>query len=71
MVPYDGGSYDSVIAVPGRPDTLLLTYAVSSSPFEMKIMGMFVSVVRKAAADVVTGSSSSGRGSGNKSSTTL
>jgi hypothetical protein len=53
MVPYDGGSYDSVIAVPGRPDTLLLTYAVSSSPFEMKIMGMFVSVVRKAAADVV------------------
>jgi hypothetical protein len=39
VVPYDGGSYDSVIAVPGRRDTLLLTYAVSSSPFEMRIMG--------------------------------
>lgn len=37
VVPYDGGSYDSVIIVPGSPDTLLLTYAVSRTPFDMQV----------------------------------
>ena len=49
--PYDGGSYDSVIAIPGT-DTLLLTYAVSRTPFDMSIEGMYLTVRRKNASAV-------------------
>ena len=55
VIPYDGGSYDSVIPVPGS-DTLLVTYAVSTSPFDIKIMGALLSVRRRTRA----GSSYSG-----------
>jgi hypothetical protein len=43
--PYDGGEYDSVMQIPGT-DTLLLTYAASRSPFDMKIMGLYVNTTR-------------------------
>ena len=48
--PYDGGSYDSAIAIP-RTDTLLLTYAVSRTPFDMSIEGMYLRVRRKNASE--------------------
>jgi len=52
--PYDGGSYDSVIAIPGT-DTLLLTYAVSRTPFDMSIEGMYLTVRRNNATRSAVG----------------
>ena len=40
--PYDGGEYDSVIPVGN--DSLLLTYAVSTTPFDMRIVGTLIRV---------------------------
>jgi hypothetical protein len=43
--PYDGGEYDSVIQIPGT-DTLLLTYAASTTAYDMQIMGLYINVTR-------------------------
>ena len=43
--PYDGGEYDSVMQIPGT-NTLLLTYAVSTTPYDMEIVGMYLNVTR-------------------------